>query len=149
MPAALPNRKNNVKLTPAKAVQAQAAIKNLIPGIQWPPLTAAASDQLRAAVAPILAEINKAQATAAKTATGSFVPPAPLQLAAQQANIGSNLPGIAKFLPAGTDLQTTSYANAVSTMQDTIVQIQNFIANPAGGGPGAGTLEDRAAVKNK
>lgn len=133
MPAALPNRKNNVKLTPAKAAKAQASIQNFFSGpaaFPWPPLSAEQSAQMAAAVAPMLAEINKVQVTAAKQATGSIVPPAPVQLAAQQENIATSIPGIAKFLPAGTDLNNTSFANAISTMQDTVAAIQAWTQNP-------------------
>lgn len=141
MPGALPNRKNKVKLPPAKAAKAQGAIKNFLPSIPWPPTNAAASTQLAAAVAPFLAEINKAQVAAAKkaspTGVGSAAAPA-VQLAAQETNIGTSVPGIAKCLPVGTDLNDTSFASAISTMQDAVAALEEMARNPTALGAQSG-----------
>lgn len=149
MPAALPNRKNNVKLSAKKAAQAQAAIRNFAPAMPWPPVTAAAQAQLKAAVAPFLAEINKTQQTSAKKAspTGVGAPPA-AQLVAQQGAIGASIPGIAKFLPTGTDLGSTSYADAITQMQSTVAQIENLTINPAAGGLSIGLEMTTNYLKN-
>lgn len=130
MPRAVPNKKNNVKLTTTQANNAQAAMQNFFSGpgaFPWPPLTDTQSKQMAAAVAPFLAEINKVQQTSAKQLT---VPTPPTLIAAQENPIGATLPAVAKFLPAGTDLASTSFAAAISSMQDTVAALQALAANP-------------------
>lgn len=132
MPAALPNRKNNVKLTPARTAKAQAAIKNFIPNLSWPPVTANDKAQMSAAVPKYLDEIAKTASTAAKSAgwPASTVPAA--QLAAQTNEVGTSIPGIAKFLPAGDGNRLTeaSYAALLQTLQDTTAMLQAAAQNP-------------------
>lgn len=143
MPAALPNTKNAKLSTPTQAVEANKSIQNFLKGTTWPPVTNADREKMKDAILAFKEEIKKTRAQAAKKNKGNLVSNPIAQLASQTAKIGTELPGIAKFLPSGTDLNKVSFDQAVKSMENTITQLETFIKPTACPSPAPDA--DRAA----
>ena len=133
----MPNRNNRPNLSAPKAAAATAAIKNIIPTLKnIPPVTANDRAKMEVAKVELAAEIQKTQVAAAKTARNGTAATPVQQLAAQQNQIGSLVPGIAKFLPPEALPANVTFSAAIASMKDTIAQIDALIANPVRGGIG-------------
>ena len=127
----MPNKNNKPNLSAPKATAAIAAIKNLIPSIKnVPPVTANDRAKMELAKVALAAEIKKTQVAAAKTARAGTAATPVQQLAAQKNQIGSLVPGIAKFLPPAANPEKVTFAAAIESMKDTIAQLDVLIANP-------------------
>jgi hypothetical protein len=115
-------------LTPAQQGVAQSSMQNYLKGTSVPAVTANAKAKTKAAIGSFNSQIQKAKATSAKLAktagkTGKAA--AAKSIAGQQANkIGSSLPGIASFLPPGTNLNNTTFDEAINTMQAALAKLQ-------------------------
>jgi hypothetical protein len=130
----MPNKNNRPNLSAPKAAAATAAIKNLIPTIKSvPPVTAADRAKMEVAKVALAAEIKKTQAAAAKNAVGKTAATPAAQLAAQQTKIGSSIPSIAKFLPPEIAPADITFATAIESMRNSILQLDVLIANPVTG----------------
>ena len=133
----MPNKNNRPNLSAPKAAAATAAIKNLIPSLKnIPPVTANDRAKMELAKVALAVEIKKTQVAAAKTATNGTAATPVQQLAAQQNQIGSLVPGIAKFLPPEASPANVTFATALESMKNTIDQIDALISNPVRGGAG-------------
>ena len=134
----MPNKNNRPNLSAPKAAAATAAIKNLIPTLKnIPPVTANDRAKMEVAKVALEAEIKKTQVAAAKTATNGTAATPVQQLAAQQNQIGSLVPSIAKFLPPEASPANVTFATAIESMKNTIDQLDALIANPVRGGAGS------------
>jgi hypothetical protein len=130
----MPNKNNKPNLSAPKAAAATAAIKNLIPTIKSvPPVTAADRAKMEVAKVALAAEIKKTQAAAAKNAVGKTAATPAAHLAAQQTKIGSSIPSIAKFLPPEIAPADITFATAIESMRNSILQLDVLIANPVTG----------------
>ena len=130
----MPNKNNRPNLSAPRAAAATAAIKNLIPTIKnIPPVTANDRAKMEVAKVALAAEIQKTQVAAAKTARNGTAATPVQQLAAQQTEIGSAVPGIAKFLPPQANPEKVTFSAAIESMKDTIAQLDVLIANPVTG----------------
>jgi hypothetical protein len=148
MPGALPNTFNgSSNATTTDIANANASIQNYIKGINWPPVTNNDRVKMAAAITAFKAQINKVQAQSAKNAPGGTAAPAAAQLAAQQAPVNNSVPNLASYLPAGTDLSKTSFANAISTMQTSVTQMQALTKNPVGAAGGGREIDINQYVK--
>lgn len=145
MPASVPNVNNNPQLNAAQATEANESIKNFIKGINFPPTTAGDRDKMKAAIAAFKAQVQKTKAAAAKNAKGGTAAPAAAQLAAQATKVGSQVPDLAKYLPAGTNLANVSFADAIKAMENTVSQMDGLIKNPTGQG---GSVNSTVAANN-
>ena len=141
MPAQVPNTSNNPQLTANQTADANAAIKNFIKGVTWPPVTNNDRIKMKAAIDAFKAQLNNLKKQSAKKAKGGAAAPPAAQIAAQQNNVGNEVPGLASFLPAGTDLNNTSFSNAIASIQNTVSQMESLVKNPAGAALGGGGRE--------
>ena len=122
-------------LTPVQNSVATASVTNFLRGTPLPPTTAVAKAKVKAAIDSFNNQIKKAKEISAKLAktSGKTGPKVGAQtLAAKQVNrVGANLPGIANFLPPGTNLSNTTFDEAINSMQAAIVKLQELAKAPA------------------
>lgn len=126
----VPNTQNNPELGAALTTDANAAIKNFLKNTPWPPVTNNDRAKMGAAIAKFKNEIQKVKKQAAKKAKGGAAAPPAAQLAAQQGAIGSQLPGIASYLPPDLNLNNVSFSEAIQSMQATVAQMETLVRNP-------------------
>lgn len=138
MPAQVPNTNNNPNLNAAEAATANNSIRNFLKGMTFPPVTAEDRAKMKAAIEAFKEQVKKAKTQSVKNARGGAGAPPALQIAAQQTKIGNQLPSIASYLPAGTNLATTSFADAIKSMENTVAQLDLLVKNPVGKGAGTG-----------
>jgi hypothetical protein len=120
------------KNTPASFAKGQegiASIKNFLKGVKFPPTTAEDRAKLKAAIEAYRAQIKKTLQTSASQAN-SRNNPASL-LAAQTKTIKDAIASIKDYLPAGTNLDTTSFDAALKSMENTINKITELAKKPA------------------
>lgn len=147
---ALPNTNNKPILSVAQAADANASIKNFLQNINFPPVTSADRDKMRAAIQSFKAQIKKTREQGAKKLKGAVAAKPAVQLAAQTLPVSNQVPDIAKYLPAGTDLAKTSFDQAVKSMENTINQMEKLIQNPSSVGIGGGVKgSDAVNVRDK
>ena len=141
----MPNTKNIPNLTAVKTAASNAAIGNFAKTVKFPPVTANARNVLQVAKTAFTAEIEKAKAQAAKNAVGGTAATPAAQLAAQQTDIGTQLPSIANYLPAEITPANVTFELAIQSMQDTVTQLDTLIRNPVAG---AGSLLGKEFIAN-
>jgi hypothetical protein len=122
-------------LTPIQTSVADASIKNFLKGTAFPPTTSADRAKMKAAIESFKAQVKKTKEASAKKAgtagkSGSIA--ATKSLAAQQTTtVGSSIPDISKFLPAGTNTTAVTFDAAINSMEATIKQLENLVKLPS------------------
>ena len=122
-------------LTPIQASVADASIKNFLKGAAFPPTTSADRAKMKAAIESFRAQVKKTKEASAKkagTAGKSGSVAATKSLAAQQTTtVGTSIPDISKFLPAGTNTSAVTFDAAINSMEATIKQLENLVKLPS------------------
>ena len=122
-------------LTPIQASVADASIKNFLKGAAFPPTTSADRAKMKAAIESFRAQVKKTKDASAKkagTAGKSGSVAATKSLAAQQTTtVGTSIPDISKFLPAGTNTSAVTFDAAINSMEATIKQLENLVKLPS------------------
>lgn len=122
-------------LTPIQASVADASIKNFLKGGAFPPTTSADRAKMKAAIESFRAQVKKTKEASAKkagTAGKSGSVAATKSLAAQQTTtVGTSIPDISKFLPAGTNTSAVTFDAAINSMEATIKQLENLVKLPS------------------
>lgn len=150
MPAALPNRNNKTNLSVAQSADANSAIKNFLKSINFPPTTAEDSAKMRAAIVAFKEQVKKTKVASAKQLKGSAASSPPAQLAAQTLPVGNLVADLAKYLPSRTNLANISFSESITSMENTISQMEKLIQNPAAAGIGGGVKgSDAVNVRDK
>ena len=128
------NKPTQSILTPIQSSVADASIKNFLKVGAFPPTTSADRAKMKAAIDSFRAQIKKTKEASAKkagTAGKSGSVASIKSLAAQQTTtIGTAVPDISKFLPAGTNPNTVTFDAAINSMEATIKQLENLVKLP-------------------
>lgn len=120
-PSALPNINNYPQLTQTQSTNANNAMRNFIKSLGWPPTTNADREKMKAAIKVYKEKIQATKKAAAKKAKGNT----PVALLDAQKNfIGKDIPEILVCLPSNYNPNTTTYANAIATMENTVSQME-------------------------
>lgn len=126
----LPNTNNNPVITAGQSAEANDSIKNFTQSVSFPPVTNNDRNKMIAAINSYKQQIKKTKAAAAKKA-GPKAKPAKLLETAATEKVGTTVPDIAKFLPAGVDAKNVSFDLAIKAMETTVAQLETLLKNPA------------------
>lgn len=121
-------------LSPAAEQVAIASIKNFLPSLNIPPVQALDKAKIAATIQSFQAQIKNLKnksATLSKTKGKTGKTNGAKALAGQLTDkVGNNVPGIAKCLPRGTNLNKTTFNAAINTLQASVVKMQQLLKTP-------------------